>query len=96
MKDNHHYVIRSVLFTEKTSLLSREFSQYTFRVSSSVNKVQIKRAIEQIFKQKIVAVNTVSYFGKKKRGYQFASFGRRSHWKKAIVTLHNGEKLELT
>ena len=90
-----HSVVHSVLFTEKTSCLSSKLNQYTFRVLSSANKIQTKQAIEQIFNKKIVAINTMSYFGKKKRGYRFANFGRRANWKKAIVTLHGEETLEL-
>ena len=55
---------------------------------------QIKQAIEKLFKKKVVAVNTCNYAGKKKRE-RTASFGRKSDWKKAIVTLKTGDKIEL-
>ena len=89
-----HDHIQSVILTEKATLLSEKFNKYVFRVSPAANKLQIKRAIEVIFKKKVVSVNTANYAGKKKRERK-ADFGRRPHWKKAIVTLKAGEKLDL-
>ena len=89
-----HDHIQSVILTEKATLLSEKLNKYVFRVSPAANKIQIKRAIEVIFKKKVVDVNTANYAGKKKRERK-ADFGRRPHWKKAIVTLKAGEKLDL-
>ncbi|MEI8386233.1 MAG: 50S ribosomal protein L23 [Verrucomicrobiota bacterium] len=89
-----HDHIQSVILTEKATLLSEKLNKYVFRVSPAANKLQIKRAIEVIFKKKVVSVNTANYAGKKKRERK-ADFGRRPHWKKAIVTLKAGEKLDL-
>ena len=89
-----HDHIQSVLLTEKATLLSEKLNKYVFRVSPAANKLQIKRAIEIIFKKKVVDVNTANFAGKKKRERR-ADFGRRPHWKKAIVTLHAGDKLDL-
>ncbi|TSA36679.1 MAG: 50S ribosomal protein L23 [Verrucomicrobiaceae bacterium] len=89
-----HDHIQSVLLTEKATLLSEKLNKYVFRVAPAANKLQIKRAIEVIFKKKVVDVNTANYAGKKKRERK-ADFGRRPHWKKAIVTLKKGEKLDL-
>ena len=86
--------IQSVLLTEKATLLSEKLNKYVFRVRPSANKIQIKRAIEVIFKKKVVDVNTANYAGKKKRERR-ADFGRRPNWKKAIVTLKEGEKLDI-
>ena len=74
--------IETVLLTEKATLLSEKL------------KVQIKRAIEVIFKKKVADVNTANFAGKKKRERR-ADFGRQANWKKAIVTLKEGEKLDL-
>ncbi|PWU07142.1 MAG: 50S ribosomal protein L23 [Verrucomicrobia bacterium] len=93
MKDAYDF-IQNVLLTEKATLLSEKHNQYVFRVSPAANKIQIKQAIEQIFNKKVVRVNTANYAGKKKRERR-ADFGRRSHWKKAVVTLKEGEKLDL-
>jgi len=89
-----HDHIQTVILTEKATLLSEKLNKYVFRVSPAANKIQIKRAIEVIFKKKVVSVNTANYDGKKKRERK-ADFGRRPHWKKAIVTLKAGEKLDL-
>jgi len=89
-----HDHIQSVILTEKASLLSEKLNKYVFRVSPAANKLQIKRAIEIIFKKKVLDVNTANFAGKKKRERK-ADFGRRPHWKKAIVTLQKGEKLDL-
>jgi len=86
--------IHSILLTEKATLLSEKLNKYVFRVPPSANKLQIKRAIEVIFKKKVVDVNTANYAGKKKRERR-ADFGRRPNWKKAIVTLKEGEKLDI-
>ncbi len=87
-------LIQTVQLTEKASLLSEKHNKYVFRVSPRANKVQIKAAVELLFKKKVVAVNTCNYAGKKKRE-RTASFGRKAHWKKAIVTLKKGEKIDL-
>jgi large subunit ribosomal protein L23 len=88
--------VRGVLFTEKATLLSSKLNQYTFRVLPSANKIQIGQALEQIFNKKILAINTMSCSGKKKRGYRASKFGRKANWKKAIVTLSSVEKLDFT
>ena len=89
-----HDHIQTVILTEKATLLSEKLNKYVFRVSPAANKIQIKRAIEVIFKKKVVSVNTANYDGKKKRERK-ADFGRRPNWKKAIVTLKAGKKLDL-
>lgn len=87
-------IIETILLTEKATLLSEKLNKYVFRVRPSANKIQIKRAVELAFKKKVVDVNTSNYAGKKKRERR-ADFGRRAHWKKAIVTLKKGDKIDL-
>ncbi|MBA3387563.1 MAG: 50S ribosomal protein L23 [Verrucomicrobiota bacterium] len=87
-------IIQTASLTEKASLLSEKQNKYVFRVSPKANKIEIKRAVEQLFNKKVVAVNTANYAGKKKRERR-ADFGRKPHWKKAIVTLKEGEKIDL-
>lgn len=89
-----HDHIQTVILTEKATLLSEKLNKYVFRVSPAANKIQIKRAVEAIFKKKVVSVNTANFAGKKKRERK-ADFGRRPHWKKAVVTLKAGDKLDL-
>lgn len=91
---NQFDVVETIRLTEKGTILSEKENKYIFRVNPRANKLQIKRAIEQLFGKKVVNVNTCNYAGKKKRERR-ANFGRRSHWKKAIVTLKEGEKIEL-
>ena len=87
-------VIQTASLTEKASLLSEKQNKYVFRVAPSANKIQIKQAVEKLFNKKVVAVNTANYAGKKKRERR-ADFGRKPHWKKAIVTLKEGDKIDL-
>jgi large subunit ribosomal protein L23 len=93
MKDVYD-IVQTVCLTEKATLLSEKHNKYVFRVHPNANKVQIKGAIEQLFKKSVLSVNTCNYAGKKKRE-RTASFGRKANWKKAIVTLKQGDKIEL-
>jgi large subunit ribosomal protein L23 len=86
--------VQTILLTEKATLLSETLNQYVFRVSPRANKLDIKRAVEQLFKKTVLTVNTANYEGKKKRE-RTANFGRRANWKKAIVTLKAGDKIDL-
>lgn len=87
-------IIDTVRLTEKATLLAEKENKYVFRVRPTATKTQIKQAIEKLFKKSVVAVNTANYAGKKKRE-RTASFGRKADWKKAIVTLKEGDKIEL-
>jgi large subunit ribosomal protein L23 len=87
-------IIQTASLTEKSSLLGEKQNKYVFRVSPRANKIQIRQAIEKLFQKKVLDVNTCNYAGKKKRERR-ADFGRKPHWKKAIVTLREGEKIEL-
>jgi large subunit ribosomal protein L23 len=87
-------IVQTASLTEKSTLLSEKQNKYVFRVSPRANKIQIKQAIEHLFQKKVIDVNTCNYAGKKKRE-RTANFGRRAHWKKAIVTLAEGEKIDL-
>jgi len=87
-------IIQTVHLTEKSSVLSEKSNQYVFRVNTKANKVQIRQAIEKLFKKKVLRVNTLNYAGKVKRG-RTGHIGRNNHWKKAIVTLAPGEKIDL-
>ena len=92
---NEHFdIIQTASLTEKSSLLSEKLNKYVVRVAPRANKIQIKAAIEKLFNKKVVAVNTCNYAGKKKRERR-ADFGRKAHWKKAIVTLKEGDKIDL-
>ena len=87
-------IIQNVHLTEKSSILSEKGNQYVFRVCPTANKVQIRQAIEKLFKKKVIRVNTSNVGGKAKRG-RTQHPGYTSDWKKAIVTLAPGDKIEL-
>jgi len=86
-------IIETVCLPEKATLLSENENKYGFRVRPHANKTQIKKAIEVLFKKTVLAVNTCNYAGKKKRE-RTAAFGHQADWKKAIVTLKKGDKIE--
>jgi large subunit ribosomal protein L23 len=84
-------VIRRPLITEKTSILREDGRTIVFQVAPGANKVEIKRAIEQLLGAKVDDVRTTIAHGKVKRQGRYA--GRRPDWKKAYVTLREGEKM---
>lgn len=86
-------IVRKVRLTEKATLLSESLNKYVFEVAPSANKVQIKSAVQTLMGKKVVAVNTANYSGKARRQKR-ADAGRTAHWKKAIVTLAPGEKID--
>jgi large subunit ribosomal protein L23 len=86
-------IVRRALITEKGTTLRETQNQYHFEVARDANKIEIKRAIEVIFSVKVGSVRTQQLRGKVKR--QGRSSGRRSDWKKAIVTLKPDQKIEL-
>ena len=87
-------VVRKPLLTEKVAALQDAHNQYAFVVDERANKIEIKRAIEQKYSVTVLVVNTMNVRGKTKRMGRFE--GRRADWKKAIVTLKEGDKIVLT
>ena len=87
-------VIKKILLTEKGTRLSEEQNQYLFRVARDANKVEIKRAVEELFNVRVMAVNTMSRKGKKKRA-RTAQFGTTAAWKRAVVTVHKEDVISL-
>jgi len=88
-----HQVVLRPLLTEKGTRLKEEGNQYLFRVARTANKVEIKRAIEQLFKVTVLDVHTAQVRGKIKRLGRFQ--GRTPDWKKAVATLKEGDSIEL-
>jgi large subunit ribosomal protein L23 len=88
---NLHDIIYGPLITEKASVQKDEHRTLSFRVASAANKTEIKRAVEKLFGVKVAAVRTTRVGGKLKRYGRFE--GRRPDWKKAFVTLREGEKM---
>lgn len=84
-------IIRPVV-TEKTSIQKEEFNQVSFEVDRRANRVEIRRAIEQIFNVRVAEVKTMQVKGKTKRRGQIV--GKRRDWKKAVVKLMPGERID--
>jgi len=89
MRDARDIIVRP-LISEKSSDLMEE-NKYTFVVSGKANKIEIKRALEEIFEVKVKSVNTANFKGKTKRLGRFPE-GKQASWKKAIITLAEGSK----
>jgi large subunit ribosomal protein L23 len=86
-------IVKSVELTEKGNRLTDSENKYFFTVDGSANKVEIKKAVEALFKVSVMRVNTMNYMGKPKRE-RTAQFGRTAKWKRAVVTLKEGDKIE--
>ena len=84
-------IVKNLVRTEKSTSLEPQ-RKYLFRVATTATKVDVKRAVEEIYKVKVDAVNTTLVPGKLKRVRQKA--GYTSNWKKAIVSLKEGQKIE--
>ena len=93
MLSNYRDVIKAPVITEKSSNIASNDRKYVFKVDAKANKSQIKDAIEKIFKVKVESVNTVNVHPKKKRVGRYS--GMTNKYKKAIVTLVNGNKIDL-
>jgi len=86
-------VIKNLVRTEKGTMIEPD-RKYLFKVSKKANKIEIKKAVEEIYKVKVQDVNTSIVRGKLKRVRQ--QQGSTTPWKKAVVTLHEGQKIEVT
>lgn len=92
-RERMYEVLRRPLITEKATLLS-EHNQVSFEVALNASKPEIKAAVEKLFNVKVTAVNTSVTKGKQKRFR--GQLGRRSDWKKAVVTLAEGNSIDIT
>ena len=89
---NLYDVLKKPKLTEKSGLLKEEFNQFVFEVDPKVNKVQIKESVEKAFKVDVEKVRTMTVTGKKKRLGRHQ--GKKSNWKKALITLKEGQTIE--
>jgi large subunit ribosomal protein L23 len=85
-------VIVGAIVTEKTERIRSAENKYTFRVATDANKVDIRRAVERLFKVHVTDVRVINLRGKVRRMGRYS--GRRPDWKKAIVGVKQGEKIE--
>ena len=93
MKRDAFDILVKPLLTEKVTSLQEQANRVAFMVRLDANKIDIKRAVEAALKVKVKSVNVMKVLGKTKRQGRFV--GKRPDWKKAIITLQEGEKLEL-
>ena len=93
MKDIYS-IIKKIRVSEKATMLNELNNEVVLEVDLRANKIEIKRAVEQLLGKKVVAVRTLNQAGKLKRQRR-ADAGRTNHWKKAIVRLKQGEVLDL-
>lgn len=89
-----YQVIKTIQLSEKATLLGELNNTYVFKVDPRANKLEIKRAVERLFGKKVQSVNTCNYNGKKRRERR-ADFGKTARWKKAIVKLKEGDRIDL-
>jgi large subunit ribosomal protein L23 len=87
----YHHLIQGPIITEKTHALKQQGNKVTLRVSVKANKIEIRKAMEELFKVKVLSVNTIHMKGKYKRLGR--TEGYRPDWKKAVITLAPGEKI---
>jgi len=86
---NAFEVIIAPVVTEKSNALIQA-KKYTFRVHPEAGKIEIAKAVEELFKVKVADVNIMNYLGKAKRAGRTGAMGRRANWKRAVVTLAEG------
>ena len=87
-------IVKQILLTEKGTRLSELENKYLFKVAINSNKVEIKKAVEELLDVKVIAVNTMRRKGKKKRE-RTANYGKTAAWKRAVVTLHEDDKISM-
>jgi len=92
---NSFDVIKTVRLTEKGTRQGEKYNQYTVVADRRATKIQIRKAVEELFKVKVTACNTLNVRGKLRR-QRTKQEGRTSDWKKAIITLKDGDKIQLT
>ena len=89
-------IIKKPVITEKMTAISEKLNQFAFIVDKNANKYQIKDSIEELYGVKVASVNTMNYEGKKKSRYTKSGVvtGRRAAFKKAVVTLKEGDTID--
>ena len=92
---NSYDIIKTVRLTEKGTRQGEKYNQYTIVADPRANKTEIKQAVQELFKVKVVKINTLNVRGKARR-QRTVQAGRAPSWKKAIVTLKEGDKIVLT
>jgi large subunit ribosomal protein L23 len=94
MTKDPHSVIQTIRLSEKATMLGDKNNEYVFIVHPKSTKIEIKQAVEKHFGKKVVGVRTANFAGKARRERR-ADYGRTNHYKKAIVRLKDGERIDL-
>ena len=89
---NSHDIIRHPVLTEKSRYQQTDSNKFTMEVEKNANRIEIKRAVQDVFKEKVAAVNTMNVTGKRNRMRGIR--GKKRDWKRAIITLSPGERIE--
>jgi large subunit ribosomal protein L23 len=92
---NAFEIVKTVRLTEKGTRQGEKYNQYTIVADRRANKTEIRQAVQELFKVKVTKVNTLNVRGKSRR-QRTAQAGKAPNWKKAIVTLKDGDKIILT
>lgn len=88
-----YYIIKRALLTEKSATAKDENNKYVFEVDPRANKIEITNAVERLFKVKVIDVHVMNMRGKKKRIGKIV--GQKKDWKKAVITLAPGSRIEV-
>jgi large subunit ribosomal protein L23 len=88
-----YHIIRRALITEKSTIAKDESNKYIFEVDRRANKIEVAKALEKLFKVKVLDVHVMNVKGKKKRVGRI--LGEKRSWKKAVVTLAPGSRIEI-
>ncbi len=88
---DYHKIVKRPIVTEKSTRMMQDGNHYVFEVDRNANKIEIARAIEELFTVKVTAIRTFNVVGKERR--MGLTSGRRPSWKKAIVTLREGDTI---
>ena len=95
VNQNQYYdVVKRPVVTEKSTSMQSMRNQFTFEVASTTNKVEVKKAIEALFSVKVLKVNITNVSGKVRR--RFGRAGETRPWKKAVVTLKQGDSIDIS
>jgi large subunit ribosomal protein L23 len=93
VRDHRDVIIKPIVSEKSYALLDAGI--YTFQVHPEANKIEVRQAVEAIFNVRVVKVNTLNRPGKRKRNRRSFTFGRKPDTKRAVVTLHAGDRIDL-
>jgi len=88
-----HQIVKRAIITEKSTILKDAANQYIFEVDARANRIEVGQAVEKLFKVNVLDVRVINVLGKKKRMGRVV--GQKRSWKKAIVTLAPGSRIEV-